>query len=163
MATQVFTAPKAYITIEGLVAGFIRNISFTENIQRQDIRGLGNLYSQEAPAVSANNTFNLDMFFLDFEKPVMQKLLNRYGGVAGLKDTLSLGDLPISINIYSKTIKTQDPATKLVTSVDAAGKEMAILRDCFIDSQNWTLAEGGISSTTASGRYLSPVWFNPTI
>lgn len=163
MATQTFTAPKAYITIEGQVAGFVRNISFTENIQRQDIRGLGNLYSQEAPAVSANNTFSLDMFFLDFEKPVMKKLLNRYGGVSGLKDTLSLGDLPISINVYSKQIKTQDPNTKLVTAVDAAGKEIAILRDCYVDSQSWTLAEGGIASTTAGGRYLSPVWFNPTV
>lgn len=160
MATQTFTAPKAYITIEGQPAGFIRNISFTENIQRQDIRGLGNLYAQEVPAVSASNTFSVDMFFLDFERPVMKKLLNRYGGVEALKNTMSLGDLPVSINVYKKEIRNMDSNTKLVTEVDAAGKEIAILRDCFLDSQNWTLAEGGIASTTASGRYLTPVSFN---
>lgn len=158
--TQTFTAPKAYITIEGQPAGFIRNISFTENIQRQDIRGLGNLYAQEVPAVSASNTFSVDMFFLDFERPVMKKLLNRYGGVEALKNTMSLGDLPVSINVYKKEIRNMDSNTKLVTEVDAAGKEIAILRDCFLDSQNWTLAEGGIASTTASGRYLTPVSFN---
>lgn len=158
--TKVFSAPKAFITIEGQSAGYVRNISFTENIQRQDIRGLGNLYAQEVPAVSASNSFSVDMFFLDFEKPIMKKLLNRYGGANALKNTLSLGDLPVSINIYKRTIKASDPNTKLVTSVDPAGKEIAILRDCFIDSQNWTLAEGGIASTTASGRYLTPVSFN---
>lgn len=160
MATQTFTAPKAYITIENQVAGFVRNITFTENIQRQDIRGLGQLYAQEVPAVSASNSFSLDQFFLDFERPVMKKLLNRYGGAEALKNTLSLGDLPISINIYKKEIVSIDPTTKLATQVNNAGKEIAILRDCFVDSQNWTLAEGGIASTTVSGRYLTPVSFN---
>jgi len=160
MATKTFTAPKAYITIEGRAAGFVRNISFTENIQRQDIRGLGNLYAQEVPAVSASNSFSVDMFFIDFSTPVMKKLLHRYGGAQAIMNTLSLGDLPISINIYKREIQTQDPNTKLVTSISPSGKEIAILRDCFIDSQNWTLAEGGIASTTASGRYLTPVTFN---
>ena len=160
MATKTFTAPKAYITIEGQAAGYIRNISFTENIQRQDIRGLGNLYAQEVPAVSASNSFSVDQFFLDFSTPVMKKLLNRYGGAKAIIDTLSLGDLPISINIYKREIQSQDPTTKLVTGISPSGKEIAILRDCFIDSQNWTLAEGGIASSTSSGRYLTPVSFN---
>jgi len=158
--TKTFTAPKAYITIDGQACGYIRNISATENIQRQDIRGLGNLYPQETPAVSASNTFNVDMFFLDFERPYMKKLLNRYGGADALRNTLSLGDLPVSINVYKKGIKTQDPTSKLVTEVDSAGAEVAILRDCYVDSQNWTLAEGGIASSSVSGRYLTPISFN---
>lgn len=158
--SQTFSAPKAYITIENQPAGFIRNLTFTENIQRQDVRGLGNLYAQEVPAVSANNTFSIDQFFLDFETPVMKKLLNRYGGAEALKLTFANGDLPISINIYKKQISSSDPITKLVTSVDNAGKEIAILRDCFIDSQNFTIAEGGIASSSVSGRYLTPVAFN---
>jgi hypothetical protein len=157
---STFTAPKAYITIEGQPAGYIRNITFTENIQRQPIRGLGNLYPQDLPAVSATNTFNLDMFFLDFGRPIMQKLLNRLGGKEALLNTLALGDLPISINIYKKLIVTTNPLTKLVTSIVNAGQEVAILRDCYINSQNWTLAEGGIASTGVSGEYLSPVTFN---
>jgi hypothetical protein len=100
------------------------------------------------------------MFFLDFERPVMKKILNRYGGATALKNTLSLGDLPFSINIYEKTIRSQDSDTKLITEIDPAGKEKVVLRDCFLDSQNWTLAEGGIASTSANGRYLTPVSFN---
>ncbi len=158
--SSVFSAPKAYITIESKAAGYIRNISFTENIQRQDIRGLGDLYPVEVPAVSANNSFNLDQFFLDFETPVMKKLLNRYGGADALINTLSLGDLPFSINIYKREISSQDSSTNLVTSTVSAGEEMVILRDCYIDSQNWTLAADGIASTTVQGRYLTPVSFN---
>lgn len=160
MANSTFTAPKAFITIEGQTAGFIRNLSFTENIQRQDIRGLGNLYAVETPAVSASNTFNVDMFFIDFNQPVVKKLINRYGGVDALVNTLSLGDLPISINIYKREISGVDSTTKLVTSVNRAGQEIAVLRNCFVDSQNWSLAEGGIAAMTTSGRYLSPVAFN---
>lgn len=158
--SKTFSAPKAFVTIEGQKAGYIRTINFTENIQRQDVRGLGNLYSQEVPAVSANNTFNVDMFFLDFETPVMKALLNRYGGAEALKNTLAIGDLPFSINVYKKAITSYDPTTKLASAVDPTSKEIAILRDCFIDSQNWTLAEGGIASSAANGRYLTPVSFN---
>lgn len=157
---QTFTAPKAYITIEGQVAGYIRNITFTENIQRQDIKGLGNLYAQESPAVSASNTFNIDMFFIDFKLPAVKKLINRVGGVDALINTLSLGDLPTSINIYKRGIKAIDSNSKLVTEVDRTGDEIAVLRNCFIDSQNWSLAEGGVASMTTTGRYLSPVSFN---
>jgi hypothetical protein len=161
MPNSTFTSPKAYITIDGQTAGFVRNISFTENIQRQDIRGLGNLYPVESPAVSASNTFNVDMFFIDFSQPVVKKLINRYGGVDQLMNTLALGDIPISINIYKRTIAGIDSTTKLVTEVNRSGQEIAVLRNCFVDSQNWSLAEGGIAAMTTSGRYLSPVTFNP--
>jgi hypothetical protein len=160
MPTQTFTAPKAYITIEGQVAGYVRNISFTENIQRSDVRGLGNLYPVEVPAVSASCTFNVDMFFIDFQQPVVKNLLNRCGGTQALIDTLSLGDLPFSINVYRREVKKVDTNSRLVTEVDRTGKEIAVLRNCFVDSQNWTLAEGGIASMTTSGRYISPVSFN---
>lgn len=160
MPTQTFTAPKAYIMIENQPAGYIRNLTFTENIQRAEVRGLGSLYSQEVPAVSAANTFNVDMFFIDFRQPVIKKMINRLGGAQALMNTLSIGELPISINIYKKEIKSQDSNSKLITEVDKTGTEIAILRDCYIDSQNWTLAEAGIASLGTAGRYLSPVCAN---
>lgn len=157
---NTFTAPKAFITIEGQPAGYIRTISFTENIQRQPVRGLGNLYPQDLPAVSASNTFNVDMLFIDFRRPIMQKLINRLGGKEALLNTLSLGEIPITICIYRKDIQTKDPLTRLVTSIINAGPEIAALRDCYINSQSFTLTEGGIASTGVSGEYLTPVSLN---
>ena len=159
--SQTFTAPKAYIKIENQVAGYIRNLTFTENIQRTGVKGLGNLYDIELPATSASNTFNVDLFFIDFKQPIVKKMLNRTGGADALLNTLSIGDLPFSINIYKKQIKSFDANTKLVTEVDKTGNEIAVLRDCHVNSQNWQLAEGGIASLGTSGQYLTPVSLNP--
>ena len=159
--SQTFTAPKAYITIENQVAGYIRNLTFTENIQRTGVKGLGNLYDIELPATSASNTFNVDLFFIDFMQPIVKKMLNRTGGADALLNTLSIGDLPFSINIYKKQIKSFDANTKLVTEVDKTGNEIAVLRDCYVNSQNWQLAEAGIASLGTSGQYLTPVSLNP--
>jgi len=158
--TQTFTAPKAYITIEGQPVGYARTINFTENISRQPVRGLGNLNPQEQPATAMDCTYSIDTFFIDFNLPYCKKLLNRYGGAEALKNTLSLGELPFSINIYSKQVQSIDSNTKLVTSIDKAGKEIATLKDCFINSQAFTLSEGGIAALNSSGGYLTPVSFS---
>ena len=50
--TRTFTAPKAFVKINNQVAGFVRNLTFSENIQRANVQGLGSLTLQEAPAVS---------------------------------------------------------------------------------------------------------------
>ena len=161
MPTNTFTAPKAYITIENQPAGYIRTINFTENIQRVPVRGLGSLYAQEVPAVSGECTFNVEQFFIDFRLPVVKKLLDRTGGAEALKNTLIIGEIPMSINIYKKEIQTQDANTKLITEIDKTGTEIAVLRNCFINSQNWSLTEGGIASLGTTGQYLTPVSFNP--
>ena len=38
----VFSAPQAYIKIDNQIAGFVRNIQATENVQRANVQGLGN-------------------------------------------------------------------------------------------------------------------------
>lgn len=157
---RVFTAPQAYILIDNKVAGYIRNITWTETYQRQEIRGLGNLTPQEVPVTSESNTFSLDNFFIDFQLDYVKALLNRTGGAQALLNTFVHGELPTAIAVYQK-IGEVNPQTKLVTNVNKTGKEQVVLRDCFVDSQNWSLAEGGISSHTVSGRYLTPVASNP--
>ena len=159
MPNRVYTAPKAYITINARTAGYIRNISFTENINRADVQGLGRLTKQEVPATMYTCTFNCDFFFISFAEPEVQQLINRFGGVGPFKDTLSLGELPFSISFYQKTVENIDSTTRLVTEIDRTGETIAVLRECYIDNQSFTLAEGGIASLTTSGRYLEPVTF----
>lgn len=158
-APKTFTAPKAFITIDGKTAGYIRNISFTENIQRAEIAGLGSLTNQEVPAVKQTNQFSIGEFFIDLQQPSTKALLNRLGGSQALLNTLALGEFSFSIVIYSKTIVASDPKERLVTQVDKAGKTIAVLRDCFVDSQAFDLSEAGIAGFNTSGRYLTPVTF----
>ena len=159
MATRTYTAPKAYITINAKPAGFIRNISFTETITRADVQGLGNLTKQEVPATMYTCTFTTDFYFISFREPVVMEMINRYGGAINFKNTLSLGDFSFMITFYSKTATTRDENLKLVTEVDPTGETLAVLRECYIDNQAFTLTEGGIASLTTSGRYLEPVTF----
>lgn len=159
-ATQKsYTAPKAYITINNQPAGYIRDISFTENIQRAEIAGLGSLTNQEVPAVKQTNQFSIGEFFIDFEQPSTKAVLNRLGGAQALLNTLALGEFPFAIVMYSKTVKAMDTNNRLVTEVDPTGKTMAVLRDCYVDSQSFNLSEAGIAGFNTTGRYLTPVSF----
>lgn len=163
MATnKVFTAPKAYITIDNKPAGYIRDLSFTENIQRAEIAGLGSLVNQEVPAVKQSNQFSVGEFFIDFEQSSTKALLNRLGGSQALLDTLALGEFSFSITVYAKTVTGTDANNRLITSTDKTGKTIAVLRDCFTDSQSFNISEAGIAGFNTTGRYLTPVTFQQT-
>ena len=157
MSNKVFTAPKAYITIDNKPSGYIRELSFSETISRVEIAGLGHLTNQEVPPVKHTCQFTIGEFFIDFEQPGTKALLNRVGNVENLINSLSLGEFSFSIVIYAKTIGGVDDSNKLVTSINKDGKTIAILRDCYVDSQNFSLSEAGVSSLNTSGRYLTPI------
>lgn len=160
MGERVLTAPRAYIEVDGAVAGHIRNITWTETYQRVEIRGIGRLNALEVPVVSESNTFSLDNYFIDFSLEYVQKLLNRTGGAQALLRTITQGELPTSIVIFEK-ISVIDPNTKLATSLNRTGKEKVTLTDCYVDAQTWNLTEAGISTMNVNGRYLTPIALNP--
>lgn len=158
---KTFTAPKAFIMIEGEPAGLVRSISFTENIGRTPVRGLGRIAKLEEPAISVDCTFTVDQFFIDFDQPVVKKMLNRMGSKENFLNTLTFGELTFSIYIYSKTIAGLSADQKIVESVDKTGKTIAALRDCYLTSQTFNLSEGGVAGFNVSGGYLTPVTLNP--
>lgn len=153
----VFSAPRAYIKIDNQVAGYVRNLQFSENIQRANVQGLGNLLLQEVPAVSYQCTFTVDQFFIDFKQPVMESMMHRLGSVQAIVDTLVLGELGFAIAIYQKTIQTQDSTTKMVTQVDPTGQTIIQLNPCFVNNQSFSLAEAGIAGYNITGIYLNPI------
>lgn len=153
----VYSAPKAFIKIENQIAGYVRNLTFSENIQRVNVQGLGNLLLQEAPAVSLQGQFTVDQFFLDFKQPVMEAMMHRLGSIQAIVDTLVLGELGFSLTMYAKTIVTQDGTTKMVTESDPTGETIAQLGPCFVNTQQFTITENGIASYNVSGLYFSPI------
>lgn len=162
MATNtVFTSPKAYITIGNKPAGYIRSLTCNESIQRAEVKGLGNLTNQEVPAVGHSGTFSCDFFFIDFKQPYVKELINRNGGLEAFKNTLVLGEFPFSIVIYKRTATTVDQTNKLVTAADKTGETILVINECYIDSQNFQISEGGIASYNTSGRFLQPTTLNP--
>lgn len=155
--SKVFSAPKAYIEIDSVPAGFVQNLNWAENFQRQSITGLGSLIEQEAPAVSQRNSFNIGNFFISLNEKIIKKIMNRDCTVEEFVNTISLDEFTFSIVVYKKTVKASDKSVKLVTEIDKTGETIVRLRDCVLDSQNWSISEGGISMINASGRYFTPV------
>ena len=154
---NVYTAPKAYIKIDNEVAGYVRNLNFSENVQRANVQGLGSLTLQEAPAVVHTCQWSVSQYFISFNTPIMQKMLKKFGSIAEIKNSLVLGDIAFDITMYAKTVASEDANSKLVTEVDNTGNTIARLQGCLVNSQSFQLQEGGIAGTDINGIYLEPI------
>lgn len=154
---KVFTAPKAFIKIDNQVAGYVRNLTFSENVQRANVQGLGSLTYQEAPPVVYTCNWQVDQYFISFDTPVMKKMLKKFGTIAEIKNSLVLGDISFDITVYSKTVQSEDQQTKLVTEVDNTGQTIARLQGCLLNSQSFQLSEAGIAGVNIQGIYLEPI------
>lgn len=154
---KVFTAPKAFIKIDNQVAGYVRNLTFSENVQRANVQGLGSLTYQEAPPVVYTCNWQVDQYFISFDTPVMKKMLKKFGTIAEIKNSLVFGDIAFDITVYSKTVQSEDQQTKLVTEVDNTGQTIARLQGCLLNSQSFQLSEAGIAGVNIQGIYLEPI------
>ena len=152
-----FTAPKAYIKIGNQVAGYVRNLSWTENISRGNVRGIGSLVNQEVPALAIDCQFQVDQFFINLNRPELKRMMNRYASASSFMNSLILGESSFDIVVFSKTIASSDATEKLVTSINEEGETIVNLSPCFVNSQSFQLAEGQITGFNTSGIYLNPI------
>lgn len=157
MKGRVFTAPRAFIKIDNEVAGYVRNLTFSENVQRANVQGLGSLTYQEAPPVTYTCQWNVSQYFISFDTPVMRKMLKKFGSIEEIKNSLVLGDISFDITVYAKTIANEDSQSKLVTETDNTGQTIARLQKCLLNSQSFQIQEAGIAGSDISGIYLEPV------
>lgn len=154
---KTFSAPKAYVEIDGIPAGYIQGLTWTENFNRQPITGLGELIEQESPVVSQRNTFTINKFFITLKENIIKKIMNREATVEEFINTISMEEFSFDIVVYKKTIAASNNTVKLITSVDKTGQTIVNLRRCLVDSQNWSISEGGVAMFNITGRYLTPV------
>lgn len=157
---QTFTAPLAAIEINGVRVGLIRNLTFTENIQRGEVQGLGVLTLQEIPAVAYRCTFTADSYLINLKK--LGTVKDPFFPVdatdaKSLVNTILLGEKPVSIHVYKKTSGNVDTVTGLVLS-EGSFERIGIATDCFLDSKTWNIVEQGIGGKNISGRYLTPIY-----
>lgn len=160
MPNSTFTAPLAAIEINGVRVGLIKNLNFSENIQRGEVQGLGELNLQQVPAISMRCTFSASSYLINLKKlgtvkdPFWPVDATDY---KGLSNTLLLGEKPVSIHIYRKTAGTVDTTSGIVTS-EGSYERVAVVQDCYLDSKTWSIAEGQIGGKDITGRYLTPTY-----
>ena len=159
-AKTTFTAPLAAIEIGGVRVGLMKNLSFTENVQRGEIQGLGSLNLQEVPAVAIRCTFVADSYLVNLKKlgtvndPFWPSSATN---AKSLINTLLLGEKPVSIHIYRKTAGTVDQTTGLVLD-EGNFERIAVVVDCYLDSKTWNISEQTVGGKNISGRYLTPTY-----
>lgn len=157
--SNIITGPVALVKVQGITIGKIRDIRASENYQRVEVRGLGNLEAQEVPVVSHSGTFSASFFLVDLKSSGIRKLLNRNVVTPEqFKNTILLNENGVDIFIYKKVPKETDNTTGIVTSI---GEEpIAKLEKCFLDSESLNISEGQLGSQDQSGRFLRAIRFN---
>jgi hypothetical protein len=158
LSKRTMTAPLAVIKINGYQSGFMRNVRITENIQRGEVKGIGNLFAQEIPATGYTCSLSCDFFFISLRRPELRAFINRDQGLDSLINTLILGELPIQIQVFKK-VKVQE-SNGIITQIDPEGETIAAISDFYPESNGLDITENQISGSNISGRYLTPIFFN---
>jgi len=156
--TAVMTAPLAIIIAGGQIIGKMKNIRVTENIQRGDVRGLGELLPKEKPALSWNGTLTCSFYTIDLVSTGLPQSVHRETGVVEeFVNSLLLQENGVDIYIYKKqaTVSGIDATTGLVTEIENG--DFAVIFGAFTDSQSFDISEGQISGMDQSFTYLNPI------
>lgn len=156
---KVFTAPLATIVINNQAVGKIRNLTFSETVQRGEVMGLGEVTLQEVPILGIRCTFTADSYVIDLKK--LGTVKDPFWPVdvkdsKTLLQTLLLGEQPVSLHVYKKVAGSVD-GNGIVTSLGKL-KRMGIAENCYVDSRNWNIQEQNVSGKNISGRYLTPIY-----
>lgn len=158
MAETTFTAPLAIIKIGGVAVGRIKDLQFTENVQRGEVQGIGEVNLQEVPVISTRCTFTASSFLIDLRKfgtikdPFWPMEAKNFSEMA---NTFILNEKPVTISIYRKKAGNIN-ADGIVTSL-ADAERVAVIPNCYMDSKTFSLSDGQIAGKNLSGRYLEPI------
>lgn len=152
---KTMTAPRAIIKVDGKAIGYMRNIRVTETINRGSVMGLGRLTKRELPALSINCTWNCDFYFIDLKRTGIPGLNKRnVQSVDQYKDTLTLFEKPVDVYIYKKEMDDEDGNGIVISTKES---EFAVLRNVYLNTENFDVTENQISSQNQSGEYTEPI------
>jgi len=155
MADKVMHGALAIVRKNGTAIGRMRNVRWTENLRRADVRGLGTILVQEAPVVEHSGTLTCDFYEVDFSKTGLPEAIRRDVQTnQEFEDNVLLNYDGIQLDIFKKVEDAVDPVTGLKR---AKAEPYAIIRRLLIESEGADITEGAISGHNQSFKYLDPV------
>jgi hypothetical protein len=162
-STQTMTAPLAIIKVGTETVGKMKSIRCTENYARGDIAGLGELTSQEVPALRWSGSLTAGFYMINMKKlgsvSSAKFGLNRNVGenIPNFVNTLILNETPVDIYIAKKSIQGATVQNGVITQV---GEEtFVVIRNFFMDSISFDISEANVAGQDLTGRYLTPIMF----
>lgn len=171
MAQETFSAPLAVIRIAGQTIGKIRNLNFTENVQRGEVQGLGEVNLQEAPITSVRCQFQAGTWMITLKNIGSSTINDPFWPVTAadaqtLLKSIVLGETPVMIEVFKK--KRTDASRKQISQGSAGQvlytgdpltdlESIGVAKDCYINSRSFEISDGAIAGKNISGIYLTPL------
>lgn len=150
---KVITGVLAIVKYKGTPVAKARGINATENIQRADVRGLGHLAPQERPAVSWSGQLRMDFILINLHESTIPNTLNRnVQTVAQFTNALTLGEIPVSVDVFKKIADPSDP-----TGYEE--EPFCTINGVLLTSDSWQINEGAVSGRNMTFDYLEPIIF----
>lgn len=158
---QVFTAPLAIIMVNNQKVGRIRNLQFTEQVQRGEVQGLGEVNLQEAPIVAARCQFQAGSWMIDLKK--FGNVRDPFWPVDAtdaetLLRTIVLGETPVSLHVYRRVGTTTQGNEQQVLVTGEELQRVGIAQDCYVNSRSWEVQDSQVAGKNISGIYLTPIF-----
>lgn len=163
---MVYTAPLAIIRVNGIgPIGKIKDIRVNEQVQRGEVRGLGELTPQELPAISWAGTISCDMYMIDFlstglEGKIPDAFLRNANTLREWVDSIILQQDGAVIDLYERipANPAQVPMSSLILAAANDGL-IAQVRGVFLDGEGFSVSEGQIATRNQSFKYKYPIIF----
>ena len=159
--SKVLTAPLAIIKSmddQGnlVTIGKMKNIRVTESFRRIDVKGIGQFYPVERPAIDWQGSLSCSSYVIDLERAGFRGSPNRNTNDAEkFANTLLLNEMGISVYLYKKAKNVVNPTTGIIESV--LEEPIAKIRECFIERQTFDVSEGTVAGSDQEFSYLKPI------
>lgn len=150
---KVFTGALAIIRRNGTPIGRMRNISWTEDIQRGDVRGIGTTLTSEAPALAWSGRGSCSFYEVDFTTTGLGGIKRAVRTNQEFDDNLMLEGDGLQLDIFKKETDLIDANGLTIPKATP----YAVLGQMFIESEGGDITEGAISGHNQSFRYLFPI------
>lgn len=151
---KVFTGALGIIRVHGTPVGRMRNIRWTENMGRGDVRGIGTILTSEAPVLSWAGTVSCDFYEVDFTTTGVPGAIRRDVQTnQQFEDQLLLDYDGVQLDIFKKEEDLIDSDGLIIPKA----VPYATLGSVLIESDGADLSEGAISGHSQQFRYLFPI------
>lgn len=162
---RVIHGSIALIRVEGITIGKMRSISAQESFQRIDVQGLGTIYTQEAPVVKFTGNLTCEFMSISFANEGIRNAIRRnlpnlasrvFDGEISLEDQLSIdSDRGVQIDIFKKIEDVVNPDG----TIKPKAIPYAVIQNCLIESDSFSISEGSVGAKNQSFRYLKPIQY----
>lgn len=154
---KVITAPLAIIKVNGIAIGRMRGITVSENIQRGEVQGLGELTQSELPALKWTGSLQCDFYNIDFSKSQIPGAITRkVNTTKEFTDSVLLQQEGVTVELFKIVAAPNAP---LSGNIPSTLQPYVSVKGLFLESESFNIAEGQVSGRNQSFRYLFPIIF----